>query len=303
MFQRHAVKILMVCYVVFIVIFGLCTTPKAKLIKEYDDPGQTEVTKDKYKSLYDIYFRKYSKQYFGIGFPWEWFKAQSIAESSLRENAISPVGARGLMQVMPGTFKDIKRKQSSILSIDDPKWNIAAGIYYDSTLYKQWSSPRPFVDRMSFMLGSYNAGLGNPLKAQKECKKAKDKGCNEWEVVAKYAPQISSWRHDETLHYVDKIMGLMNTNYVEKRDGSNSRNKGYSGERTTDVVSVADSANDDCILLCFVCKGTSEQLLRLQESARKQANSTGSMAETSNFDWISGLRDNCDQLRKGSGGE
>ena len=41
----------------------------------------------------------------------------------------------------------------------DPRWNIAAGISYDSSMYKKWREDRPFLDRMRFMLGSYNAGV------------------------------------------------------------------------------------------------------------------------------------------------
>jgi soluble lytic murein transglycosylase-like protein len=97
------------------------------------------------------------------------FKAQGIAESMLAPDAQSWCGAKGIMQIMPGTFKDICRENSWIKSIDDPEQNIASGISYDQKLYLMWSGPRPEVDRMAFMLGAYNAGAGNILKAQKLC--------------------------------------------------------------------------------------------------------------------------------------
>ena len=58
---------------------------------------------------YDEYFRKYSKRYFGPHFDWRWFKAQAIAESGLKHDAKSWVGAVGVMQIMPATFEEIRR--------------------------------------------------------------------------------------------------------------------------------------------------------------------------------------------------
>ena len=98
-----------------------------KIKNTIDDP--------KWTNQYDNYFRKNSKRYFGAGFNWKWWKAQSIAESDLNKDAKSWVGARGLMQVMPRTYKDIQKKVPNLGSINDPKWNIAAGVYYNKYLF------------------------------------------------------------------------------------------------------------------------------------------------------------------------
>ena len=52
---------------------------------------------------FDGYFSKYSKRYFGPNFNWIYFKAQAIAESRLKADAKSKVGAAGVMQIMPKT--------------------------------------------------------------------------------------------------------------------------------------------------------------------------------------------------------
>ena len=61
---------------------------------------------------FDPYFRKYTKRFFGPGFDWRHFKAQAVAESRLRADAMSRVGAVGVMQIMPRTFKEILKKKS-----------------------------------------------------------------------------------------------------------------------------------------------------------------------------------------------
>lgn len=93
-----------------------------------------------------------------------------MAESNLKKDAVSPVGACGILQVMPKTFKE-QCEKLKISNGDpfDPDVNIKVGMYYNSYLFNQWTSPRPFEDRMYFTFASYNAGLGNILKAQKFC--------------------------------------------------------------------------------------------------------------------------------------
>ena len=115
---------------------------------------------------YDELFRKYSKRYFGPGQDWRVFKAQAMAESNLSLSARSHCGARGLMQLMPTTFGEIQSKNPELKSIDDPEWNIAAGICYDRILWRLWAEHPTERDRESFMFGSYNAGRGTLLRAQ-----------------------------------------------------------------------------------------------------------------------------------------
>ncbi len=167
-----------------------------------------EVTDRHWTRKYDQYFRKYSKRFFGPAIDWHWFKAQGIAESGLRENARSWVNAKGIMQLMPRTFADLKNKNPELSNVMEPRWNIAAGIYYDSTLFSKWQEDRHFLDRMRFMLGSYNAGFSTILRAQKLSRK---KGFNgrDWHSIKSVAPKVYRWREKETLGYISKIEKLM----------------------------------------------------------------------------------------------
>ena len=125
------------------------------------------VDSDKWTDEYDRHFRKYSKRYFGPLFDWHWFKAQAIAESNLNADAVSHVGARGLMQIMPDTFKEITDKNPHFAEVDQPRWNIAAGIYYDRLLYRKFPTT-PVQDRLYLALASYNAGFGRILIASRK---------------------------------------------------------------------------------------------------------------------------------------
>jgi membrane-bound lytic murein transglycosylase F len=162
---------------------------------------------DRYNRVvkYDKYFSKYSKRYFGVNFDWRYFKAQAVAESRLKAKAKSRVGAVGVMQIMPKTFEEISRKNPSIKGTrEQPRWNIAAGINYDRMIWKTWKADRSFQDRINFMFGSYNAGKGNILKAQRIAKK-KGLNMNIWPSIEKTLPKVTGKRSEETIGYIRKI--------------------------------------------------------------------------------------------------
>ncbi len=151
---------------------------------------------------YDDIFRKYSKRFFGPAFDWRLFKAQGMTESNLSQDAKSWVGARGVMQLMPSTYADIRSKNPEIGEINDPEWNIAAGIYYNRQLWRQWADKA--ADRKEFMFGSYNAGPATILRAQKVAI-GKSLDARIWPSIQNVAPEVPGWRHQETLSYVQRI--------------------------------------------------------------------------------------------------
>ena len=153
---------------------------------------------------YDDYFRKYSKRYFGIGFDWRFFKAQGMAESELNPAARSWVGARGIMQLMPSTFAAIQSSRPEFQSIDDPEWNIAAGIMHNRYLWRRWERDVADEERRRFMFGSYNAGDGTIARARGIARAAQLDNTR-WQSIEKVAPSVQRWRYRETLGYVRKI--------------------------------------------------------------------------------------------------
>jgi membrane-bound lytic murein transglycosylase MltF len=153
---------------------------------------------------YDGWFRKYTKRYFGIGFDWKLFKAQGMAESGLSPTAKSWVGARGIMQLMPSTYQVISSHRPEMTAIDDPQWNIAAGIMHDRDMWTLWKDSVPDDDRWRFMFGGYNAGEGTIFRAQSVARASK---LNErtWPNIESVAPTVPRWRYKETLGYVHTI--------------------------------------------------------------------------------------------------
>jgi len=160
---------------------------------------------------YDLFFHKYSKQLFGVGFNWRTFKAQAIAESKLDRNAESYVGAQGVMQIMPGTFDEIKRRNTFVKgSVLDPKVNIRAGVWYDRDIWRRWSRKETFQDRLNFMMASYNAGRGHIINAQKKCIADPDTygDPNTWECIENTLHMITGDHSRETKTYVKRIEGI-----------------------------------------------------------------------------------------------
>jgi len=151
----------------------------------------------KWTDKYDRHFKKYSKRYFGPLFDWHWFKAQAIAESGLSHDAKSHVGAKGLMQIMPATYDEINKKNPDFKKLESPKWNIAAGIYYDRTLYRKFKKTAA-QDKLYMTFASYNAGYGRILNAAKRVGNEE----KNWNEIKPYLPR-------ETRSYVNRIRKLM----------------------------------------------------------------------------------------------
>ena len=94
----------------------------------------------------------------------QWSLSHAIMrqESSFDRTAMSPVGARGMMQLMPGTARETAGKlglsyEPSRLT-SDPQYNIMLGSKYFAGLMAQYGNYAPLA------IAAYNAGPGNVRK-------------------------------------------------------------------------------------------------------------------------------------------
>jgi len=150
-----------------------------------------------WNDAYDGHFKKYARRYFGPHFDWRWFKAQAIAESHLRPAAASEAGAMGIMQLLPSTFRDIRKKKPHFGDLSSSQWNIAAGVYYDRQLFRKWRG-LPEQERLYLTLASYNAGYARVRSAYNKVLGTE----KSWERIKAYLP-------GETRAYVARIRTLM----------------------------------------------------------------------------------------------
>jgi soluble lytic murein transglycosylase-like protein len=94
-----------------------------------------------------------------------------VQESGLNPNAVSPVGARGIMQVMPATWAEIERAMGwRNVSPHSAAHNIFGGVWYQARMAKIWSGRlRTSAEAYDLGLAGYNAGTGTILAAQALC--------------------------------------------------------------------------------------------------------------------------------------
>lgn len=144
---------------------------------------------------------KQSVRKWWIGPEWQWWKAQLWQESRFDPCAVSPVGAKGLAQFMPATWAEVSQQMDlGDVPATHARHAIDAGAYYMARLSKQWSSPRPTLERHYLAMASYNAGLGNILKAQRFCE-----GALLWGEISPCLEKVTGQHSRETLGYVRLI--------------------------------------------------------------------------------------------------
>lgn len=138
------------------------------------------------------------------GHDWRLLKAQYYQESLLRPDAVSPAGAQGIAQFMPGTWTEVMgqlgKGQHLTPFMAEPA--IDAGAFYMARMLRIWFSPRPPMDRYSLALASYNAGAGNLIAAQRECH-----GVLLYAEIIGCLPAITGRHSRETITYVQRIWG------------------------------------------------------------------------------------------------
>lgn len=108
--------------------------------RSYDPPGPSS-------DPWGPYIREASRRF---DVPDRWIREVMRQESGGRATATSPVGAMGLMQVMPGTYRELQSRHSLGDDPYHPYDSIMAGTAYVREMYDLYGSPA--------FLAAYNAG-------------------------------------------------------------------------------------------------------------------------------------------------
>lgn len=155
-----------------------------------------------FSAAYDLYFQAYGESLLPQ-YDWRWLKAQCAAESGpgLDPTAVSPAGAAGVCQFMPGTWRDAEKGLRMIgVSRFNPRANIRAAAWLMNRYDNIWISGRPPLERLKLTQASYNAGPGNILKAQKLAS-----GALLWFQISPFLVHVTGHHSRETIGYVQRI--------------------------------------------------------------------------------------------------
>lgn len=89
--------------------------------------------------------------------PWLWAKAQALAESNMDKHAVSPCGAKGLLQFMDATFNETMGAGHDPF---DPEDSIIA-----YSIYSKWLLKFLETEDLEKMTAAYNCGPGRVKNA------------------------------------------------------------------------------------------------------------------------------------------
>ena len=126
--------------------------------------------KDGKISHFDHLFKKYASE---IGWDWRLIASLAYNESNFDSTAVSWVGARGLMQLMPRTARSMGVPEGKE---QNPEESVKAATKYLAQLSRSFSKVTDPDEKTKFVLGAYNAGIGHIFDAMALAEKyGKDK--------------------------------------------------------------------------------------------------------------------------------
>jgi len=166
---------------------------------------------------YDVYIERAVRRHWPTDFQRpEALKAQMYQESLCQPSAISPAGARGLMQFMPRTWEEMRSIFGGNYSPHGHK-AIEWGAYYQNRQMRVWRRRgRSLEEQWPLGLAGYNAGTGNILKAQALCSNARL-----WPDINPCLRLITGHHASETTTYVARIRHWRTALEKEVHNGCN----------------------------------------------------------------------------------
>ena len=174
-------------------------------------------------SHYDHLFMTYSRD---IRWDWRLMAAQCYQESTFDPKAVSFAGAKGLMQIMPGTADHLGLARDMLY---DPESNIRAAAKYIGELQQAFSDIRDHYERTNFVLASYNGG-SHHIRDAMALAKRDGKNPHRWSDVSAYVLKLAQpqYYNDPIVKY-GYMRGSETVDYVAK---IRERHAGYQGVKS-----------------------------------------------------------------------
>lgn len=110
-------------------------------------------------SHFDHLFKKYAPE---VGWDWRVIASLAYNESNFDTTAVSWVGAKGLMQLMPRTARAMGIPEGKETNAEE---SVKAATKYLAQIARSFSKITDPNEKMKFVLGSYNAGIGHIFDA------------------------------------------------------------------------------------------------------------------------------------------
>lgn len=131
-----------------------------------------------------------------IGWDWRFLCSQVYQESRFDPKAKSWVGASGLIQLMPGTAKEV-----GVTNSLDPQQNVRGGVRYLEKMRANFDAVADSIQKVKFTLAAFNCGAGHVYDAMRLAEKH-GKDPNIWdENVEEYILKLM----DKEYYYDDVV--------------------------------------------------------------------------------------------------
>ena len=177
-------------------------------------------------SHYDQLFMTYSRD---IRWDWRLMAAQCYQESTFDPKAVSFAGAKGLMQIMPGTADHLGVPRSQLY---DPETNIAAAAKLIKELNGAFSDIRDGYERTNFILASYNGG-SHHIRDAMALARRDGKDAHRWADVSAYVLKLAQPRfYNDPIVKYGYMRGSETVDYVAK---IRQRHAGYQGIKSPHI--------------------------------------------------------------------
>jgi membrane-bound lytic murein transglycosylase F len=160
-------------------------------------------------SRYDNLVKQYADS---LDWDWRFLSSLIYQESQFDPNAHSWAKAKGLMQLMPATAREL-----GVSNRSNPQQNLEGGTAYLAQLYDRWASIPDSTQRIKFTLASYNCGYHHVVDAQR-LTEAQGGDPDQWDGhVEDYLLKLSYPRYynKEEIEY-GYVRGLEPVTYVDQ---------------------------------------------------------------------------------------